>query len=92
MFKLIWLLWFIKYLIFFCMNLSGKIFVFEFDNGKMIVEFIVICCYFEFFQFEFNFMGVIVYEFGRIEMYNCYFEFELFLLVGKVWVNGFIVV
>ena len=70
------------------MNPSGKIPVLELANGDAIAESIAICRYLEALQPEPNLLGRDAFELGRIEMIDRQLDFELFVAIGKAWVNG----
>lgn len=72
------------------MNPSGKIPVLETDEG-CIAESVAICRYLEALYPEPNLFGATPFELGRIEMFNRFYELELWTQIGTSWVNGPIV-
>lgn len=73
------------------MNPSGKVPVFELDDGRFLSESIAICRYLEAVYPEPNLFGRDPFELGYVEMRNRQMETELWSQIGVSWINGPIV-
>ncbi len=70
------------------LNPSGKVPVFELDDGRYLSESIAICRYLEGICPEPNLFGADPYEMGHIEMRNRQMETELWTQIGTSWIHG----